>query len=226
MLTLLGIQPESVEIDKFGSWVEVGMVLAAIIAGIITILVPLLSRKRKAKKSNTPAVLGYPKNFDWDVHSRLHEILTELRVRTDSARTQLLQFHNTGHFLDGISMKKMSLTHESLENGVSSEMGIKRDLLVSLCIEGLKLLLKDDPKIYLTSSLDDSWCKQLLQSSNVVAFSFLPIRKSNQITGYLMTQWCSWNKADSIDENVVSQEIEDSRVLCEVQLQLQTAKDY
>ena len=211
------------EMDTFGSWVEVGMVLAAVAAGIFTIVVPILLKKNK-NEGDESEILGYPKNLNWDVHSRLHEILTELRVRTDAARCQLVQFHNTGYFLDGISMKKMSLTHESLENGVSSEMSVKKDLLLSLCIEGLRLLLEDDHKIHITSTLEDSWCKQLLQSSNVVAFSFLPVRKSKEIVGYIMVQWCSWNKADTADEHVVSQELEDSRVLVEVQLQQQLAK--
>lgn len=206
------------ELDTFGSWVEVGMVLAAVAAGIFTILVPILIKKNKRQSVAPTETLGYPKSLNWDVHSRLHEVLTELRVRTDAARCQLVQFHNTGYFLDGISMKKMSLTHESLENGVSSEMSVKKDLLLSLCIEGLRLLLEDDSEIHITSTLEDSWCKQLLQSSNVVAFSFLPVRKSKEIVGYIMVQWCSWNKADTADEHIVSQELEDSRVLVEVQL--------
>lgn len=50
----------------------------------------------------------------WNIHSEIHEILTELRIRTDAARAQIIQFHNGEYFMDGVSMKKMSLTHESL----------------------------------------------------------------------------------------------------------------
>ena len=129
-------------IDHFGSWVEVGMIVGVVIAGALTAILPILSR-RKSNKSNQ---LKYPDRFNWDAHSRIHERLTELRVKTDCARTQVVQFHNGGHFLDGISMKKMSLTHESLANGCSSEMETKRDLLMSLCLEGLELLRQDDAK--------------------------------------------------------------------------------
>ena len=210
--------------DTFGSWVEVGMVSAALLAGIITVLLPILL-KRKPKLMVGDDSSGYPMNYNVGIHSRLHETLTELRVRTDAARTQIVQFHNSGTFLDGISMKKMSLTHESLENGVSSEMSIKKDLLLSLCVDGLKLLMKNEPKVYITQQLEESWCKHMLQNSNVIAFAFLPLRKNKDIVGYVMAQWCSWNKTDSIDEDTVSQELEDSRVLMEVQLQQQEIKD-
>ena len=40
------------------------------------------------------------------IHSEIHEFLTELRVVTDAARTQVIQFHNGEYFMDGISMRK------------------------------------------------------------------------------------------------------------------------
>ena len=52
------------------------------------------------------------------IHTEIHELLTELRVLTDSARTQVIQFHNGEYFIDGISMRKFSLTHESVEKGI------------------------------------------------------------------------------------------------------------
>ncbi len=199
--------------DIFGSWVEAGMVLAALGVGMAFVFSAVY--KKFWSKKEDPKI---PNASFWSCHTRIHETLSELRVKTDCARVQLVQFHNTGHFLDGISMKKMSLTHESLANGVSSEMHIKKDLLLSMCIDGLNLLKKDDPKLYVTDSLEDSWCKQLLQTSNVVSFSFLPLRKHGQIMGYLMCQWCSWNKTDDVDESLLEDLIMESRKLVEVHL--------
>ena len=159
-----------------------------------------------------------PDSIFWNSHTRINETLTELRVKCDCARVQLVQFHNSGEFLDGISMKKLSLTHESLRNGVSSEMNIKKDLLLSMCIDGLTLLTKDTSDLYITETLDDSWCKQLLQNSNVISFSFLPLRKQNDIIGYVMCQWCSLSKVDDIDEEDMSLDLERARQLIEVQL--------
>ena len=90
----------------FDSWVEVGMAIAAIASGVIIFLFPhiLNIRRKSVCNSNNE----YPADFNWYTHTELHEKLTELRVQVDCARTQIVQFHNSGEFLDGISMKKMS----------------------------------------------------------------------------------------------------------------------
>lgn len=203
--------------DIFGSWVEFGMVAAALAVGVAIVL---MSVKIKFNKMKDKGWLSNDSAF-WNAHTIINETLTELRVKSDCARTQIVQFHNGGQFLDGISMKKMSLTHESLRNGVSTEMSVKKDLLLSMCVDGLTLLTKDTPNLYITETLDDSWCKQLLQNSNVISFSFLPLRKHNDIIGYIMCQWCSLAKVDEIDEEDMSILLEKTRRLIEVQLHLE-----
>tara|TARA_R100000008_G_C3569439_1_gene161134 strand:+ start:518 stop:1150 length:633 start_codon:yes stop_codon:yes gene_type:complete len=197
-------------------WFELGGVLAGIGAGAISAVVFLL-RKRKIGLPK-PHDLKMPASCNWDVHTQLHETLTELRVKTDCARAQIVQFHNGGEFLNGVSMKKQSLTHESLRKGVSSEREVKQDLLLSMCIDGLTLVLEDNPEIYMVSDLEDSWCKQFMENSNTIAFSFLPIRQNNQAIGYVMSQWCSLAKADEIDTEIVSEWMETSRKIIEIQL--------
>jgi len=200
-------------------WFEFGGILAAILAGglisgykVAKVRGMKLLEKRKKEE--------FPSSFYWSTHTHIHESLTELRVNTDCARAQVVQFHNGGYFLDGISMKKMSLTHESLAPGVSSEMGIKKDLLLSMCIDGLNLLMINEPKLHITDSLEDSWCKQFLENSNVIAFSFLPLKKYGQAIGYVMVQWCSWRHTDDVDEIDASEHIEHAKNLIEVQLDI------
>jgi hypothetical protein len=65
-------------------------------------------------------LFGKNDNFIF-IHSEIHEMLTELRVLTDSARAQIIQFHNGEYFMDGVSMRKFSVTHESLEKGIDSD---------------------------------------------------------------------------------------------------------
>jgi len=199
--------------------------LAAVVAGIATGFyylvnkgkIGMLLQERKATKKQK---ITLPDNCFWEMHTILHETLTELRIKTDCARAQIVQFHNTGNFLDGVSMKKMSLTHESLEKGVSSEIPLKQGLLLSICVDELLLLLENDSKINLVSALEDSWCKQFMENSNIVAFSFLPIKKYGQAIGYIMCQWCSWNKADNINEQEISKHVENTRGLVEIQLDI------
>lgn len=212
------IVPVEHNIEIFESWVEVGMVAAAIVGGILIFIFPYLLKLNK-RINNTE--LKYPDNFNWDVHSRIHETLTELRVRTDCARTQIVQFHNGGEFLDGISMKKSSVTHESLAPGCSSEMTTKKDLLLSLCLEGLTLLRGNDPKLHIVEKLEDSWCKNFMQTSNTVSFCFLPLRKHAEVVGYIQCQWCSWSKTDEVDEETITKKIETARNVVEVHLSRQ-----
>jgi len=210
------------QIDTFDSWLEIGMAITAIVGGIAIFLFPYLVKQ--VGKSSPPDGTGYPADFNWSIHSKLNERLTELRVQNDCARTQIVQFHNSGNFLDGISMKKMSLTHESLANGTSSEMETKKDLLLSLCVEGLTLLKEDNPELYVVDQLEESWCKKFMQASNVISFSFLPIRKRKEISGYVMCQWCSWNKTDNVEEKEMSSFLESARDSIEFTMEQQIGK--
>lgn len=140
------------------------------------------------------------------VHSEIHELLTELRVLTDSARTQVIQFHNGEYFMDGISMRKFSLTHESVEKGIESDGERVQGFLCSIFLPLLLLLVEDNPKIYFTSDLKENYVKQYFEARNVEAFSVLPIKINNQMTGFTMIQWCSSNKAENIDLIYCSEE--------------------
>jgi len=141
------------------------------------------------------------------VHSEIHELLTELRVLVDAARTQVIQFHNGEYFMDGISMRKFSLTHESVEKGIESDGERMQGFLCSMFLPLLLLVVENHAKIYFTVDLKDSHVKQYLESRNVEAFSVLPLQKQNQMTGFVMVQWCSGNKAENLDSVYCSGEI-------------------
>jgi hypothetical protein len=205
--------------DNWTIAVEAGILFAAGITGM------WLFFKRGVKKASRrfiwKSVPDFPSEFSWHTHSSIHESLSELRIQTDSGRTQVVQFHNGGEFLDGISMKKLSLTHESLARGVSSEMPSKQEIPISMCIPIMCLLRNDEPKIHVTEQLEESWNKNYYQTTNTISFALLPLRIKNNIVGFVMCQWCSWDKTDSIDEDSVSRELQDSRALIEVQLRQQ-----
>jgi hypothetical protein len=141
------------------------------------------------------------------VHGEIHEVLTELRVLTDSARAQVIQFHNGEYFMDGVSMRKFSITHESLEKGIESDANRIKGVLCSMFIPLLNLVLEDAPKIHYTVDLKNSYLKQYLESRSVEAFSVLPIKIQNQTTGFIMVQWCSGLKAERIDETFTMNEL-------------------
>ena len=47
---------------------------------------------------------------------------------------------------------------------------------------------------------------------------------NEQIMGYVMCQWCSWSKADEVEEDYVKAFIEDARNIIEVTLEQQKNK--
>ena len=102
--------------DLFGSWTEIGMIIAAITVGAAAVLIPLLKHKNRINKE--PKGVSMDGDF-WKIHSNVHERLTQLRIESDCARAQIAQFHNGGHFLDGVSMMKFTITHESLGIGIT-----------------------------------------------------------------------------------------------------------
>jgi hypothetical protein len=141
------------------------------------------------------------------VHSEIHELLTELRVLTDAARTQVIQFHNGEYFMDGISMRKFSLTHESVEKGIESD-GIRlQACLCSMFLPLLVLISENNPQIHYTTDLQETYVKQYLESRNVEAFSVLPVKINNMTTGFVMIQWCSGMKAEMVDKLHAVQEM-------------------
>jgi hypothetical protein len=141
------------------------------------------------------------------VHSEIHELLTELRVLTDAARTQVIQFHNGEYFMDGISMRKFSLTHESVEKGIESDGVRLQSCLCSMFLPLLLLISENNPKIHYTVDLQETYVKQYLESRNVEAFSVLPVKINNMTTGFVMVQWCSGMKAELIDKLYTTQEM-------------------
>jgi len=204
-------------ISNWDEWVGLGVSLAAVAAGFFTYLLNKRFRNKTKSKDIISPRLDFPEKF-WCVHTKIQETLAELRLRTDCARAHLVQFHNGGYFLDGISMKRMSLTHESLERSVSGEIKNHQDLLMTMFMSLLEVIRKDEATLQYVNKMEDSYAKQHLESGNVIAFSALPIRRDNMITGYIMNQWCSWNKVDDVDEELIEDWMNRSQSLIEVEL--------
>ena len=205
------------EISYLKEWLSYGLSLAALVAGFVAYFIGKIIKKKKKTKDIISPELDFPEHF-WDVHVNLQETLTELRIKLDCARANLIQFHNSGYFFNGISMKKMSLTHESLERSISSEISNHQDLLMSMFLPILEIVRKDSSALYHVSDMEDSYAKQHLESSNIIAFSILPVQQNNNIIGYIMAQWCSWNKVENIDVSLVEDWINRSQTLVEVEL--------
>ena len=188
-------------------WLELGMAISLIGIGYIVGLI----KKQFAHKNKSLTV-------SWSTHSQIHELLTELRVKVDCARAQIVQFHNGEYFMDGISMKKLSLTHESLSKGVSEEAGKTTNILISLFTPLMEKVLKDTVEVYRTTDDDNGICKHMMMANNTVAYAVLPLRHKNSVSGYIIIDWCSEIKAKRINLDEVIQFLSEARDYTQVYL--------
>jgi len=94
-------------------------------------------------------------------------------------------------------------------------------VLCSLYVPLLNLVLEDKPKMYYTSDLKESYFKQFFESRNVEAFSVLPLKVKNNLTGFLMIQWCNSKKVDDAEPIYVEHQMIKMRNLIQVQLSQQ-----
>lgn len=198
---------------SFNYWIELGIALFAVFGAFVYKF--LTNIKIKNKKFITDI---------WSVHGNIHESLTELRVLTDAARVQLVQFHNGEYFMDGVSMRKMSCTHESVSKGVSAQGDKINNLLISLFTPLIEDVTKNSPLPCLVKNQKDSFGKHSFESANIHCYCVLPIHHKNMICGYIMSQWCSPQKAKNVmsDPEKYAKEITNARNQIEVYLDEQS----
>jgi transcriptional regulator with GAF, ATPase, and Fis domain len=196
---------------SFNYWIELGIAVGVAVGAAVWKLYP----KKKEEIED---------HMDWRVHSDIHEQLTELRVLTDAARAQLIRFHNGEYFMDGVSMRKLSLTHESVSRGVAAEGDKKTNLLISLFAPLIEKIINNSAHMHFTSSEREGFHKSFMEISNVNSFMVLPVKYKNNISGYLMLQWCSPTKTKKALNNIVdtSKLITDARDRIQVLLEEQT----
>lgn len=188
-------------------WVEIGMAISLVGVGYI---VGLVKKQLRMQKKTL--------KVSWTTHSQIHELLTELRINVDAARSQIIQFHNGEYFMDGISMKKFSLTHESLSKGVSEEGERLNNMLISLFTPLMEKVIKDEPIVYKTVEDEHGLTRNLMQTSNTVAYSVLPLRHKNMISGYIIINWCSEAKIKRINSEEIAKYLTEARDFTEVYL--------
>lgn len=168
-----------------------------------------------------PLFKGKKVNINWSVHSEIHEFLTEMRVSTHADRAQIIQFHNGEYFLDGISMQKLSVTHESLSNGTSSEAAIKNGVLISHFASLMEKLDLNAAHVYRTEKEKPTYFKNTLKASNVNSYVVIPLFYSNMKSGFLMLQWCGEDLPVFNDDVKMKEDVVYYRDIIQTKLQQQ-----
>ena len=193
------------DVDIFGSWIEVGMVAVVVFAGMMIAIPAIINliAKKKRNSYSWPCDLSYRK-----IHTRIHEFLTEIRVKSGASRAWVMQFHNGGNFLDGTSIKRFSLTHESCSVGCSETVSLRQNLQASTFVELLDILTDKelDGSAKLTSDLNDCHLKRHLEANHTLLYSVVPLKDARGLLtiGALCVEWCDWDSADEIDDEIHS----------------------
>jgi len=172
----------------FPFWFELIITIFAFLTAYI------IGKFRRPKKKKLTEMIK------WEVHTQIHEFLTELRVKSKAARAHVIQFHNGEYFVDGISMQKLSTTHESLRNGISSDT--KTNVLITLHSALMEKLEHSDPILWDIDDEKPSYFKNSMDLANVRSYMVLPLYYNGGKSGLIMLQWCSDDKYDFITSNI------------------------
>ena len=193
-------------IDVFGSWMDVGLAVGMFVIGFAFVFKSILGLRKS--RGCSPF-----KQQSIAVHSRVHEQLTELRVLTGAGRAQICMFHNGGTFESGSSMKKFSVTHESLALAIESTLQKNKEMVVSAFTHLIEHVSKDDPSPLIVNQMEDSFWKSFLISQRVLMTCNLPIfcQAKGTIVGYLCLEWCSLKHMDDADDEKIQMEMEEKR---------------
>jgi hypothetical protein len=124
------------------------------------------------------------------IHSEINELLTELRLISDSMRVSVMQFHNGEYFMDGISMRKFSITHESSHKGYTSQAIKFKNTLCSLFIPLLTRVIENKPLIYSVEAMPSgSYAKHFFEDEYISHVACLPVKNKNVNVGFILIQW-------------------------------------
>jgi hypothetical protein len=176
-------------------WINIGAAIVGLIGGMLASVTYLKNRIVFWKKQEEiDAAITVD---DIRRYGQVQEILTTLRNQCGADRVQILQFHNGGKFLDGSSMKRMSVTHESCSYGVAYEYMHMQAVLATLLWEKIEMVKKDEPQIHLVNTLSESTLRTYCRSKGTEAFAVLPIRKDALVIGFVNLDWLDAETAPS-----------------------------
>ena len=182
------------------------------IAGTLGITVGI-HRFWKSKKKTDNFIL---------IHSEINERLTELRMATNSMRASVMQFHNGEYYMDGISMRKFSVSHESSHKGYTSQALKFKNTLCSMFVPLLSRVLENRPIIYSVGAMaENSYAKHFFEDEFTSHFAALPLKNKGINVGFVLIQWHKDYAPTLSQEEQLMNHFEEVRGSIELQLSYQ-----
>jgi hypothetical protein len=141
----------------------------------------------------------------------IQEWLNNFRINYDFERASIFQFHNGGKFFHGKSMKKFSMTYESVAPGYEKLKRVQQNILTSEYPQWVTRMLSD--KCFITDTQDMDYKDQKeLEKLGVTQFVTVPIYSiEKQLVGFIVGH----NIGDKDKDVLTYQEqmIEDAKIL-------------
>jgi hypothetical protein len=124
------------------------------------------------------------------IHSDINERLSELRIQSNAMRASIMQFHNGEYYMDGISMRKFSVSHESSYKGYYPQVLKFKNSLCSLFTVLLEKMMENKPTIHSAETLSDhGHTKHFFEDEYISHFAILPLKNKGIIVGFILVQW-------------------------------------
>lgn len=203
-------------------WVNLGMAITGLIGGVLAGYAYIKTKFKlngEKKESDHIVDISDPKD---QKHSNIHELLTALRLQMNASRAQICQFHNGGKFLEGSSMKRFSVSHESCGFGISMEYPYLQSILVTIFWDIVDILKENNPKVRFTNKLNpESSLRVYNHSKDIEAFGILPLIKDELFVGFIKVEWNDINEIPS-DPQDRARTLEQYRSFIELEIKRQS----
>ena len=180
-------------------------VIVAIISSFSSVVVALITvtvkdwfdDRKKSEDKSKEETIGEVEVDDMVI---IHDWVENFRVKYKLDTASIYQFHNGGKFFHGRSMKKFSMTYESVAAGYQKSKRIKQNILASDHPKWISTMLRTDYFSVITDELELKDRTELM-SMGIKQAVIIPIRS---ITGDLIgfIEGCNISKVDKdLDSN-------------------------
>lgn len=205
--------------EDIEKWFQFGVMISAGLGGLIYGIHKVYKKWKDARLKKSDELFT-------QINLKIWEILTEIRIKGNASRVSITQFHNGGKYVDGSSMRRMSITHQSCDQKIPSTMQFRQDSLVSRFSELVEMLQDNDPVVRTVGELSDTNTRRFYNIHDTLAFSILPIQCSDSLTihGYISVEWCDLGSLDKVDEMEFLASLENART--QIAFLLNSTKEY
>lgn len=216
---------------SLGTWWNLGLGLGTLLAGATCSFAfkrfKTWAAKKKAKLGSdtcTHSDKSMKLLNGGQKHAEINGVLAELRTVLDAKVAYVGQYHNGGNFLDGSSVKRYSVSHESCAPGIGRTALPMQNVLISLFWDIVPFLQENKTTGRLVSELQDSYLKSTLVDDGDYAFALLPLRKwcrknrQLQLIGYIYVSWGDKESYEGKPEAYIGTQLTNARRVIENQL--------